>query len=188
MEYCGLPMFFPRETKNGFAFEFFSKDTSSSDHTPVIFSRLVKKHGAFLERLTERRRTKKEVICEDVLLQELHQYQGLKSDERVFRSEGVSSIDFLRVRFKAGQHLNAEQIIIDSGREEEVLRTKELGRSNHSFLDTLAIRLETDVPVRTMKIRTQFRRGMLKHIKDALKRLHDMNLFKCNECKSRFPT
>ena len=29
---------------------------------------------------------------------------------------------------------------------------------------------------------------MLKHIRDALKPLHNMILFKCNECNSRFPT
>ena len=60
---------------------------------------------------------------------------------------------------------------------------------NHvGFPESLRIGRETDVPVRTMKIRTQFRRGMLKHIRDALKPLHNMILFRCNECKSRFPT
>ena len=66
--------------------------------------------------------------------------------------------------------------------------TKELQRSNQGFPETLAICRETDVPVRTVKRRIQFRRGMLKHIRDALKPLHNMILFKCNECKSRYPT
>ena len=155
------------------------------------FPRLCKNHLQFLERLTARKRRKGETISEDILLKELRELQGLKSDDNVFRTECVSSVECLTVCFKCGQNIpnkNEHQEITYSRREGELLWHKELQRSNQGFPETLAICRETDVPVRTVKRRTQFRRGMLRHIRDALKPLHNMILFKCNECKSRFPT
>ena len=127
-----------------------------------------------------RQSAKKEKISYDTVVEAVRDEGGFDAGENVFRSACVVSAERLTVMFKVAQRIQNKrenQQVTYVRREGETFWSKVTTPDNVGFPLTLAICRETDVPVRTVKNRTQFRRGMLKHIRDALKPLHNMILF-----------
>ena len=151
----------PKEQPNGWTFTAYHKDTLHEQHVPITFPGLCKYHDNFL------RRAKR-----NCGLQNMSCLQELQPGESTFRTAAAVPVETLIVTFKPMQNIhnrNSTQQIIYTRKEGEVLWSKVCTDSNDGFPDQLALCRDSAVPVRTAQNRTQFRRSILKRIRDAFK-------------------
>ena len=159
---CNTP--FPASQKNGWRFTW-----SNRAGTNVDVAGLCKIHYMRLQRLRQKKQTKE-------LLNMTEQLPADASHEQIETLE-------LRVSAKA------------AGSREDIKFERRVGdviwstvTPSTGICPKVCICADEHLPTRTAKNHATFRHSMLEHMLQVQRILSNMVLFKCNRCKSRFPT